>query len=81
MWPDTGLFSYPEAQRFADARLEKLVGIAKSEIHKLRHNYSLHQIYKCVDTCAAEFATDTAYMYSTYEEKCESNSLPTAAEK
>lgn len=45
----------------------------ESEIRKLRHSYSLHTVYKRVDTCAAEFATDTAYMYSTYEEECESN--------
>lgn len=58
---------------FADARLAKLVGVDESKIRKLRHSYSLHPVYKRVDTCAAEFATDTAYMYSTYEEECESN--------
>lgn len=58
---------------FADARLARLVGVAESEIRKLRQAYSLHPVYKRVDTCAAEFATDTAYMYSTYEEECESN--------
>jgi len=58
---------------FADARLATLAGVAESEIRKLRHGYGLHPVYKRVDTCAAEFATDTAYMYSTYEEECESN--------
>ncbi|VDZ52732.1 Carbamoyl-phosphate synthase large chain [Serratia odorifera] len=42
-------------------------------MRKLRHGYGLHPVYKRVDTCAAEFSTDTAYMYSTYEEECESN--------
>lgn len=58
---------------FADARLAKLVGAAESEVRKLRYKYGLHPVYKRVDTCAAEFSTDTAYMYSTYEEECESN--------
>ena len=58
---------------FADARLAKLAGVREAEIRKLRDQYDLHPVYKRVDTCAAEFATDTAYMYSTYEEECESN--------
>ncbi|WP_162870974.1 hypothetical protein, partial [Klebsiella pneumoniae] len=58
---------------FADARLAKLAGVAESEIRKLRHSHGLHPVYKRVDTCAAEFATDTAYMYSTYEDECEAN--------
>lgn len=57
---------------FADARLAALVGVEELEIRKLRSNYNLHPVYKRVDTCAAEFATDTAYMYSTYGEECES---------
>ena len=56
---------------FADARLAKLVGVAEAEIRKLRDSYQLWPVYKRVDTCAAEFATDTAYLYSTYEEECE----------
>ncbi len=58
---------------FADARLAKLAGVREAEIRKLRDQYDLHPVYKRVDTCAAEFATDTAYMYSTYEEECEAN--------
>src|SRR5471032_752195 len=58
---------------FADLRLATLVGVSESEVRKLRHKYNLHPVYKRVDTCAAEFSTDTAYMYSTYEEECESN--------
>ena len=58
---------------FADARLATLAGVRESEIRKLRDQYNLHPVYKRVDTCAAEFATDTAYMYSTYEDECEAN--------
>lgn len=60
---------------FADARLAKLAGVSENEIRKLRDKYDLHPVYKRVDTCAAEFATDTAYayMYSTYDEECEAN--------
>ncbi|VTP63774.1 Carbamoyl-phosphate synthase large chain [Leclercia adecarboxylata] len=52
---------------------QKLAGVREAEIRKLRDQYNLHPVYKRVDTCAAEFATDTAYMYSTYEEECEAN--------
>src|SRR5690606_20345914 len=58
---------------FADARLAKLAGVREAEIRKLRDQYDLHPVYKRVDTCAAEFSTDTAYMYSPYEEECEAN--------
>ncbi|MFU0112797.1 hypothetical protein ACM0EG_22910, partial [Salmonella enterica] len=44
-----------------------------------RHKLKVLPVYKRVDTCAAEFATDTAYMYSTYEEECEAN--PSSREK
>lgn len=58
---------------FSDARMSKLVGVAESEIRRLREQYDIHPVYKRVDTCAAEFASDTAYMYSSYDEECESN--------
>ncbi|MCE0494265.1 carbamoyl-phosphate synthase large subunit [Vibrio salinus] len=58
---------------FSDARLSKLVGVAESEIRRLRDQFSIHPVYKRVDTCAAEFASDTAYMYSSYDEECEAN--------
>ncbi|TKB55375.1 carbamoyl-phosphate synthase large subunit [Ferrimonas aestuarii] len=57
---------------FADARLAKLLGCAAAEMRKLRQRLEIFPVYKRVDTCAAEFSTDTAYMYSTYEEECES---------
>ncbi|NBN73863.1 carbamoyl-phosphate synthase large subunit [Proteus sp. G2615] len=58
---------------FADARLAKILNVKEYAIRQLREQYQLHPVYKRVDTCAAEFATDTAYMYSTYEEECEAN--------
>jgi carbamoyl-phosphate synthase large subunit len=56
---------------FADARLASLVGCTEAEMREHRTALGLHPVYKRVDTCAAEFATDTAYLYSTYEEECE----------
>ncbi|MCP5324896.1 MAG: carbamoyl-phosphate synthase large subunit [Oceanospirillaceae bacterium] len=64
---------------FSDIRLANLLGIKETMVRKHRHGLGIHPVYKRVDTCAAEFATDTAYMYSTYEEECESN--PSAREK
>ncbi|SDI96504.1 carbamoyl-phosphate synthase large subunit [Ferrimonas sediminum] len=64
---------------FADARLAKLLGNSDSEIRKLRLRLEVLPVYKRVDTCAAEFSTDTAYMYSTYEEECEAQ--PSANDK
>lgn len=58
---------------FADARLANILNVKEQVIRQLREQYQLHPVYKRVDTCAAEFATDTAYMYSTYEEECESD--------
>ncbi|MFT5716594.1 MAG: carbamoyl-phosphate synthase large subunit [Oleiphilaceae bacterium] len=58
---------------FADRRLAVLLGMTEKVLRKIRHGYNLHPVYKRVDTCAAEFSSDTAYMYSTYEEECESN--------
>ncbi len=64
---------------FSDARLAQLLGVKEAVVRKHRHSLGLHPVYKRVDTCAAEFATDTAYMYSTYEEECEAR--PTSREK
>ncbi|MFL1804212.1 carbamoyl-phosphate synthase large subunit [Plesiomonas shigelloides] len=64
---------------FSDARLAKLVGVSETELRKLRYRHEIFPVYKRVDTCAAEFATDTAYLYSTYDEECESN--PTNRDK
>ncbi|MEP6886338.1 MAG: carbamoyl-phosphate synthase large subunit, partial [Gammaproteobacteria bacterium] len=58
---------------FSDARIGKLVGRDEPTIRSRRRKLGLHPVYKRVDTCAAEFATATAYLYSTYEEECEAN--------
>ncbi|WBA17528.1 carbamoyl-phosphate synthase large subunit [Salinivibrio kushneri] len=57
---------------FSDARLAALLGVSEIEVRKLRDKFQIHPVYKRVDTCAAEFSSDTAYMYSTYDEECES---------
>ncbi len=57
---------------FADARLAALLGIDDASVRAYRHALGVRPVFKRVDTCAAEFATNTAYMYSTYEEECES---------
>ncbi len=56
---------------FADSRLAKLLNISEDEFRAHRHSVGVRPVYKRVDTCAAEFSTDTAYMYSTYEQECE----------
>jgi len=56
---------------FSDRRLATLVSISEAELRKLRQAAGVRPVYKRVDTCAAEFATSTAYLYSTYEEECE----------
>jgi carbamoyl-phosphate synthase large subunit len=57
---------------FADSRLARLTGTREQAIRELRHGFGVRPVFKRVDTCAAEFATSTAYLYSTYEEECES---------
>ena len=58
---------------FSDARLAQLTGTGESAVRALRKAFGVRPVYKRVDSCAAEFATTTAYMYSTYEEECEAN--------
>ncbi len=57
---------------FSDRRLAYLFNSTEAEVRAARHAFGVRPVYKRVDTCAAEFATNTAYMYSTYEEECES---------
>src|SRR6202044_793789 len=64
---------------FSDSRIAKLVGRDETDIRRERRRLGLHPVYKRVDTCGAEFATSTAYLYSTYEEECEA--APTDREK
>ena len=56
---------------FADARLAKLLGAKESEVRNIRQKQGIRPVYKRIDSCAAEFASDTAYLYSTYEQECE----------
>ncbi|PIV14531.1 MAG: carbamoyl phosphate synthase large subunit [Gallionellales bacterium CG03_land_8_20_14_0_80_55_15] len=56
---------------FADARLAALMDTDAAAVRAYRHALGVRPVYKRVDTCAAEFATNTAYMYSSYEEECE----------
>lgn len=58
---------------FSDLRIAKLLNTQEQAVRDLRVQYDIHPVYKRVDTCAAEFSTDTAYLYSTYEQECEVN--------
>ncbi len=60
-------------QGFSDSRIGKLVGVSESVVREYRQSKGVRPVYRRVDTCAAEFESDTAYMYSTYEEECEAN--------
>jgi len=64
---------------FSDRRLATLLGTTEDKVRALRHKLKVRPVYKRVDSCAAEFATATAYMYSTYEEECEA--MPEKQEK
>jgi carbamoyl-phosphate synthase large subunit len=56
---------------FSDRRLAHLLKVKEGDIRAKRHANGIRPVYKRVDTCAAEFATSTAYMYSSYDEECE----------
>ena len=58
---------------FSDSRLARLIGVSEKVVRAKRHELGIVPVYKRVDTCAAEFSTATAYLYSTYEEECEAN--------
>ena len=65
---------------FSDRRLAQLLeGATEADVRGIRWQHALHPVYKRVDTCAAEFETSTAYMYSTYEQECEA--LPSDKKK
>jgi carbamoyl-phosphate synthase large subunit len=67
---------------FSDRRLAKLLKVDAASVRAARHHLKVFPVYKRVDTCAAEFATNTAYMYSTYEaEHGECESQPTNRDK
>ena len=56
---------------FSDARIAKLLDTSESEVRNKRHKLNIRPVYKRIDSCAAEFSSDTAYLYSTYEQECE----------
>ena len=64
---------------FSDSRIASLLHETESRVRTRRHALGIRPVYKRVDTCAAEFATSTAYLYSTYEEECEAE--PTGNKK
>src|SRR5512137_2553679 len=56
---------------FSDLRISKLLDASETEVRNVRHKQNIRPVYKRIDSCAAEFSSDTAYLYSTYEEECE----------
>ena len=56
---------------FSDLRIAKLLDTSESEVRNVRHKQNIRPVYKRIDSCAAEFSSDTAYLYSTYEQECE----------
>ncbi len=62
---------YLKRKGFSDRRLATLLAASASDVRDVRLRHGIRPVYKRVDTCAAEFATTTAYMYSTYEDECE----------
>ncbi|MEZ5986844.1 MAG: carbamoyl-phosphate synthase large subunit [Hyphomonas sp.] len=76
-----------KAMGFSDKRLAQLTGKTEQAVRDQRHALDVHPVYKRIDTCAAEFAAKTPYLYSTYEhplfgqDKPDCEALPTAREK
>jgi len=68
---DAGTVRALKKKGFSDRRLAKLLKTTEQAVRDQRRALNVRPVYKRVDTCAAEFATDTAYLYSTYEEECE----------
>ncbi len=76
---DAGRLRTLKRQGFSDSRLAVLTGTDEAAVRQLRRAYGVRPVYKRVDTCAAEFATSTAYLYSSYDEECEAE--PTGRDK
>ncbi|AVS81470.1 carbamoyl phosphate synthase large subunit [Paracidovorax avenae] len=68
---DAGTLRVLKKKGFSDRRLAKLLKTNEKAVREARRALNVRPVYKRVDTCAAEFPTNTAYMYSTYEEECE----------
>ena len=76
---DAGSLRRLKRKGFSDARIAALIGAEEGAVRARRGRLGVHPVFKRVDSCAAEFRAATAYMYSTYEEECESE--PTARRK
>ena len=76
---DAGTLRRLKRKGFSDRRLAHLLKVTEADVRRRRHEFGIRPVYKRVDTCGAEFATNTAYLYSTYEEECEAQ--PTARKK
>ncbi|MGB5717959.1 MAG: carbamoyl-phosphate synthase large subunit, partial [Gammaproteobacteria bacterium] len=76
---DAGHLRQLKRKGFSDRRLARLLDCTEGKVRQRRHDLAVRPVYKRVDTCAAEFSTSTAYMYSTYEEECEA--APTGNDK
>ena len=76
---DAGVLRRLKRKGFSDARIAALIGAEEGAVRARRGRLGVHPVFKRVDSCAAEFRAATAYMYSTYEEECESE--PTARRK
>ena len=76
---DADLMFRLKRKGFSDARLADVLGVIESAVRNARRQLGIKPVFKRVDTCAAEFSSTTAYMYSTYEEECEA--APTDNEK
>ena len=76
---DNAMMRRLKRKGFSDSRLATLLGTDEKAVRTIRYENNVRPVFKRVDTCAAEFASETAYLYSTYEEECESE--PTDAEK
>ena len=68
-----------KSKGFSDSRLADLLSVNEIDVRNLRLSQGIVPVYKRVDTCAAEFKTTTAYLYSTYDEECES--MPSSKDK
>ena len=76
---DKELMFFAKSKGFSDKRLADILKIEEKTLRDHRVSLEVFPVYKRVDTCAAEFSTSTAYMYSSYDEECESN--PSEREK
>ena len=70
---DADLMRAMKRKGFSDARMADILQIEESAVRKRRLELDIRPVYKRVDTCAAEFSTSTAYLYSTYEDECEAD--------